>query len=334
MTRLLRSFAATLAVALAAALSVAGCDHVTDFDGPRLVDRFGPFALLEPLQASRVTADFAAGETVVFTARFNKQTNWVLEIIGLESGAVRRIEGFSSELNASNARWEGRTTVLPFFGVEPVRATLSFPDEAEAGTSATSLNVLSPRTYPGSVVADFEGGDNIRVGNFEFELAAARIEGTPRPAQGSGYFLLRGTDNVVRNFFVGLIDILPRTAGTYFAVPTSVPENLYVNMFIRSFGTPHTIAVVQLVADANGNGRFDDGVDRVFPYSDIPVDWTGWRAFSKSFAELGMTQQQAQQIVAVRVILISNNNTQPTPPRPVDFGIDYITFTAGGPLQL
>lgn len=321
-----------LAVCLAAA-GVAGCDSAPGIDGPRLIDRFGDFALLEPLAASRPTVDFAAGESVVFTARFNKQATWVLEIVGTESGAVRRIEGFSSELTAENARWTGGTTELPFFRDEPVEATLRFPTET-ADPTATTLTVLTPRAYPGEVVAAFEGGDNIRLGNFEFEFQGAGLSSEVPAAQGERFYLLRGTDNVLRNFFVGLIDILPRQAGTYLTVPTTVPEDLYVNFFAYSFGTPNTIAVVQLIADANGNRRFDDGIDTVFPFGDLPVTWTGWQAFSKSFAQLGISQQQAGQLVAVRVLLISDNNNQPTPALRVDYGIDYLTFTAGGPLEL
>ena len=137
---------------------------------------------------------------------------------------------------------------------------------------------------------------------------------------------------MVRNFFTGLIDIRPQGSGV-FTVPTSVPEDLYFNFLLRSFDTDFTIAVVQLIVDGNGTGAYELDRDTVFPFGDIPVDFTGWRLFSKPVSELGLTQQQAQQIVGVRVVLISDNNAQPTPPLQVAYGIDYITFTAGGPLQ-
>lgn len=316
------------------AVAVAGCDHMTDPDGPSLVDRFGDFALLEPLEASTGAVDFAAGEAVTFSARFNKQTDWVLEIVGQQSGAVKRIEGFSNELSAANASWRGGTTELPLFKDEPVTASLFFPDEAGSDTTRVELAVLSPRAYPGDVVAAFEGGDNIRLGNFEFELQNFGISAEVPPAQGDGFYLFRGTDNVVNNFFVGLVELLPTGGDSYHAVPTTVPEDLYLNFFLYGFDTPNTIAVVQVIADANGNGVFNDGTDTVFPFGDVPIDFTGWRAFSKPLSELGLTQQQAGEIVNVRVLLISDNNSQPSPPLQVEYGIDYVTFTAGGPLQL
>jgi len=330
MPRLLRP--ARFVVGLALLAGLAGCDHTTDPDGPNLIDRFGPFAIVEPLAADRATADFAAGEAVVFSARFNKQTAWVLEITGQTSGAVHRIEGVSNALDATNARWTGRTTDLPFFRAEPVEAALFFPSEAGSDTLRTSLAVATPRAYPGAVVAAFEGGETIRVGNFEFEFQGAGPSSEVPAAQGNTFYLLRGTDSVVPNFFVGLIDILP-PANTYTVVPTTVPSELFVNAFLYSFGTPNTIAVVQVVADANGNRRFDDGTDTVFVFLDQPVDWTGWRAINRSLGDMGMTETQVQQIVAVRVLLISDRNNQPTPPLPVDYGIDYVTFTAGGPLE-
>ncbi len=317
---------------LAAGVAVAGCDHNTDPDGPNLTDRFGDFNVLDTLTASRATVDFAAGQSVTFAARFNKQVDWVIEITGRETGAVKRIEGFSNEITAENAVWNGGTTDLPLFRDEPVDAVLLIPAE-RFDTTRAAIDVLTPRTYPGNVVADFESTAGITVGNFEFEFQGAGISASVPPGQGNGFYLLQGTDRNVRNFFVGLIDLRPRTGASFFPVPTSVPEDLYFNMLIRGLGTDFTIAVVQLIADANGNGVFNDGVDTVLPFGDIPVDFSGWRLFSKPVSELGLTQAQAQIIVAVRVLLISDNNAQPTPPLQVAYGIDYITFTAGGPLQ-
>ena len=316
-------------------LAVAGCDHVTEIDGPRLTDRFGDFALLDPLVASQAEVDFAAGESVTFAARFNKQTNWVVEVVGQESGATKRIEGFSNELTADNARWDGGTTELPFFKDEPVTASLLLPDEDQTDTTRTDVTVLTPRVYEGSVISAFEGGDQIQVGNFEFEFQNAGITSEVPAGEGDAFYVLRGTEPAsggTRNFFVGLIDIRPPGRGLL-TVPTSVPEDLYFNFLLRSYDTAYTIAVIQLVVDKNGTGAYELDQDDVFPFGDIPVDFEGWKLFSKSVGELGLTQQQAQNIVGVRVVLISDNNAQPATPQQVAFGIDYITFTAG-PLEL
>ena len=325
-------------LALVVGVGAAGCDHLTDPAGPNLPDRFGDFNFVEPVAASQPTVDFAGGEDVAFSATFNKQAAWVLLITGQESGAVKRIEGFSNVLDATNATWNGGTTELPFFKDETVDVALFVPSE-ETDTLRTTVEVVSPRTYPGNVFADFEGGENIFIGNFEFEFQNAGITAEFAPGQGDRYFVLRGTEppsGGTRNFFVGLIDIRPDGNGL-FPVPTTVPEDLYFNFLLRGYGTDYTIAVIQLIVDANGTGAYELDRDLAVPFGDIPVDFEGWRLFSKPVSEIGdggITQEQAANIVGVRVVLISDNNAQPSTPLQVAFGIDYITFTSGGPLEL
>ena len=315
-----------------------GCDHGLEPDGPNLIDRFGPFRLVTPLAASQPTADFASGESVVFTAEFNKQVSWVLTITGQESGAVKVIEGFSSALNAQNATWRGGTTELPFFKDEPVDAVLTIPTEEAQAPEETTANVevLTARVYPGNVFEDFEDGADVFFGNFEFEFNTAQTGITSAVPAGEGdsfYRLLSTGGPVVADpFFIGLVDIRPQGRGV-FTAPTTVPDDLYFNFMIRGLDRDFTIAVIQLITDGNGTGQYEMDQDTAFPFGDIPITFDGWRLFSKSVGELGLTQAQAQNIVAVRVVLISDNNAQPSTPLPVGFGIDYITFTAGGPLQ-
>ncbi|MFT5166239.1 MAG: hypothetical protein ACI8P3_001470 [Saprospiraceae bacterium] len=321
------------------ALAISGCDHETDtFDGPNLVDRFGDFTILDSLVVSQATVDFAAGETVFFAARFNKTVNWVVEITGTESGAVKRIEGFDSELVAGNATWTGGTTDLPFFKAEMCTVQLLVPEEAGFLDSG-EVNVVSAKIYEGSLFADFEedAGTDIFFGNFEFELTnqTGRQDNMPA-AQGDYYYLFEGTDDVVSNFFVGLININSTITGqTYAPLPTTVPEELYFNCFLYADGGPFGIAVIQFAFDTNGNGVFDDGTDATFQVEgDFPLNWEGWQHISHPMSDVGMTQAQLEKIVAIRVLLISDKNSQPDPPLPVDFGIDFITFTAGEPLAL
>ncbi|MEM6782628.1 MAG: hypothetical protein AAF624_02710 [Bacteroidota bacterium] len=327
---------------LACALAFAACDHATDgIDGPFLVDRFGDFTLIEPLVASQATVDFAGGETVTFEATFNKQSTWTIVIVGQESGAVKRIEGFSREISDQNAVWDGGTTDLPFFRTEAVEATLLIDGAVLAESPPTAVEVTTPRVYPGNVVTGFEADDNANVvlGNFEFEfdLMATGPSMEIPAAEGELFYLLRSTGGptVADPFFIGLTSIFPGAKGpTYFPVPTSIPEDLFFNAALYSFGTPNTIAVIQVGVDSNGNGVYNDGIDAVVSIIDQPVDWEGWRLFSIPFSDTIFTQEQLETIVAVRLLLISDNNGQPNPPLPVDYGVDFVTFTQGGPLEL
>ena len=156
---------------------ITGCSHETDpFDGPSLVDRFGEFKVIEGLEISQPTVDFAAGETVYFTAMFNKNVDWIVEITGMESGAVKRIEGFDSELVASNATWTGGTTDLPFFKAEMCTVKLLVPEEPNFSESG-EVEVLGTITYSGSLVTDFEENHpGVIQRNYDFKFSQTQEE--------------------------------------------------------------------------------------------------------------------------------------------------------------
>lgn len=315
------------------------CNHDTDeFDGPNLVDRFGAFTVVDSLSLSRQTVDFSAGETVELNATFNKRINWVAVITGMESGAVKVIEGFDNTVNGGNATWEGGTTILPLFKEENSSVQLIIPEE-DSLTMTKMVEVVSSKVYEGSVFTDFETepGADIFLGNFEFELSGESGRKNTLPAaQGDWYYFFDGNDNVVPNFFVGLIDIKSTITGsTYAPVPTAIPEELYFNAFLYADGGPHGIAVIQFIFDTNDNGLFDDGTDQTFQVDgDYPLGWEGWQHIHHPMSDVGMTEAQLSKIVAIRALLISDMNAQPTPSVPVRFGIDFMTFTEGGPLEL
>jgi hypothetical protein len=311
---------------------------IDSFDGPSLIDRFGEFVNNDSLSVNRTEVDFSAGETVIFTAEFNKNVEWQIIITGTESGAVKRITGFDRFINDENATWTGGTTDLPFFKNEVCTVELRVPEEVDFLQTA-EVQITGTKIYPGNVFADFEAvpGSNIEVGNFEFEFTnQIGRQNTLPAAQGDYYYFLEGTDNVVPNFFVGLINIKSSITGqTYAPLPTTVPNQLYFNCFLYHDGSPNGIAVIQFAFDSNNSGAFEDGQDQTFQLEgDFPLNWTGWRHIHHPMSALGMTQEQLQKIVSIRVLLMSDLNNQPSPPQPVRFGIDYLTFTQGGRLEL
>jgi hypothetical protein len=335
-----RSIYFTTIFTMLALLVMPGCSHDTDtFDGPNLVDRFGPFNVLSDLTVSQPTVDFAEGETVFFTAQFNKNVSWVIEITGTESGSVKRIEGFDKEVNASNATWNGGTTDLPLFKDEVCNVVLTIPEEPSFMGTAT-VETLSSRSYDdqGLKFSGFETdlGTDAFIVNFEFEFTANTGRQTDNPAEGDYYFRLEGTDDVVPNFFVGLVDIKSEVAGeTYLQMPTTVPEELYFNCFMLSDAGPHGLAIIDFIVDSNDSGAFEDGQDATYRVADYDLaTWEGWRHINHPMSETGITQDELSKIVAIRLLLISNMNAQPNPPLQVDYGIDYMIFTSGGPREL
>lgn len=330
------------------ALAISGCSHETDnFDGPNLVDRFGPFNVVTDLGVSQPTVDFAAGETVFFTAEFNKNVNWVLEITGTVSGSVKRITGFNKSINASNALWDGGTTELPLFGNEVCNVVLTIPEEPTYMGTGT-VETLSKKDYStsGVLYTDFETefGSDAFIGNFEFEFTAQTGRQTDIPAEGDHYFRLEGTDDVVPNFFVGLVELQASLTGqTYAPVPTTVPEALYFNCFLYSDAGPHGLGIIVFFVDGNDNGTYEESGDIPFR---LPADynlatWDGWIQESHPMSEVlengtgnPITQEQLAKIVNIRLLLISDMNAQPNPPLQVDYGVDYMIFTNGSPLEL
>ena len=321
-------------------LLMPSCDHETDtFDGPSLVDRFGEFSLVEGLTLNRSTVDFSAGEQVILFAKFNKQVNFTAVITGTESGAVKIIEGLGREVNEDNAVWRGRTTELPLFRNEMCSVELIIP-EADSLTLTAQVEVVGTRQYEGSLYTDFEADplDDIFLGNFQFEFTGnTGRTNDGSAAEGEWYYLFEGTDNVgvPNDFFVGLVDIKASITGqTYAPLPTTVPEDLFFNAFLYGDGGPHTIAVIQVAIDSNDSGEFEDSQDTTIPVYDMPVTEVGWQYIFVNMGEAGFTEEQLSKIVNIRVLLISDANSQPNPPLQVDFGLDFLTFTAGAPLEL
>lgn len=328
------------ALAMALLLMVfASCDRELEPEGPSLFDRFGPFEVIDSLQKSTTTVDFSAGESVSFTAEFNKNIDWVVTITGQTSGGVKILSDFGSTVTPANATWEGRTTDLPLFSEETCMVVLTVPEEPDFADTVM-VEVTGTRVYEGVLVTDFEepAGANIQLGDFEFELQnSGRLDDTTA-AQGDFFFRLAGTDNATGgptdNFFVGLANIFAPIAGSeYFQVPTTVPENLYLNMFVAGRATPYTRVVLGLIIDSNDNGTFQDGQDAILALEFDPT-YIGYRLQSFSGTEFGATQDDLEKVIGIQAVLISLNNLQPTPREQVGFEMDYIIFTQNGPLEL
>jgi hypothetical protein len=318
-------------------------ERETDPAGPNLFDRFGPFEVEDSLSASAETVDFSQGETISFNNRFNKNVPWVLTITGQTSGGKKIIENFSQDVDANNSTWNGGTTEPPLFRNEMCTVVLTVPEEPQYADTVM-IEVTGTRSFDGDVACDFETlvPSGIQLGDFEFELTpeSGRSNDTIA-AEGEFFFRLEGLDNTTpggptNNFFVGLARIFPTANGdeslTYFQVPTTVPEQLYLNLFVRGRNSAFTRIVLGLIIDTNDSGSFEEGQDDVLSLEFDPL-YEGWRLQSFTAADFGATQEQLSKVVGIETALISLNNLQPTPRQVVGFEMDYLTFTAVFPLQ-
>ena len=143
-------------VAVGFLMMLGSCTKDAGIEGPTLVDLFGDFQVLEPVKASRDSVRFGQGETVYLQGRFNKLTDWRVEVRGLSSGARKIISGKSRSLDAVNCVWNGSTTLFTMFRAEETELKLFV--EQDSLLFQRRIKVLSVRQPVGLVLADFESG--------------------------------------------------------------------------------------------------------------------------------------------------------------------------------
>ena len=297
--------------------------------------------LVNSLSASSTSIDFGNGNEVFFNAQFSLDVNWTLEITGTESGAVKEITGSGMVIDDSNSNWDGSAGSFSIFKAEQCEVVLTssqYPNFSET----IQIEVLDPKPLGGELITDFEQdlGSSLVIGNFEFELSNfGQVQG-PNTIQGSSYLVLEGTDNssggATDNFFVGLARLFPSLEGNvYFSVPTLDPPQLYFNALIFN-ELQYSRLVVSFKVDSNDNGQFDESTDESYfmNYDGVPESAGGWNDLNISMQEVGLSTSDLSKLVAIEFALISLNNEQISIPyEPVGFGIDYLSFSIGEPLD-
>ena len=329
-----RSFLTYSLLAALLLTGLAGC-KTDDFDGPGLQDLYGEFELLEPMTLSRNTVDFAAGETVHFTAAFSKIIAWQVTITGLRTGAQKVITGKSSTVTASNSLWTGTTTVFPLFRAEDCAVMMTFLNEPD--TLRDTLTIVTPKTNAGVLIDDFERGLNPTYNNWGLHGVNFYIDSTQHAAaQGDFYFRLNGTVNW--DYLINKITIPPSGGLTYFALPGN-PAGLNFNTFIYGEAAKgNTLLKFEFREDENGDGTHNPATEDRYDYQ-MSVDWDGWRLLSLDYSQLpaadgqfgggnGNKIHQPDKIVSLEILLLSDPNLGEALA-----DLDYMIWTTGGPLN-
>lgn len=265
---------------------VAGCrKEDTTYDGISIEELYSDFLLLQPLAVNTDSIDFANGEFGVFTANFNKPVTWTLEITGQNSHAQKIIEGVSKSLDASNATWDGSTTIFPMFKAEPCSVRLYI--DGVSDTFEVQTAIKSTKVNQGLIIADFENGFNpawtrfVQSGaNMDFNVKSDSLS-----PQAGKYLKMAGT--VAWDWLIGLIDF-PATAyggGNTFSL-SSNPDNVYFNCLI--YGVPNTnesLVLFQFKEDENGDGIYNSNTDDQYDLQ-VTVNWEGWKLVSIRYRDL------------------------------------------------
>ena len=320
---------------LATILFLNGCKPEDTFDGPNLEDIYGPFFVSELLTISNESVDLASGESSRFNAKFSKNLNWKLEIIGLSSGARHVHEEFSSVMDYN---WNGSTSILPMFRQESCEVRLTFENQLD--TLRDTLEVESIRPLQGFVLSDFESGVNpgwdpfVQSGsNMSF---AVRSNG--QAAQGNNYYDMGGT--VTWDWLIGLLDI-PASAYNVEHFPLSNnPSDVYFNtMIYKPAAYDNGLTLIQFREDDNGDGNYTSGQEDLWAF-EISGGSDGWSTISKRYSDIvtlvngqesapiGNGLHEPDKIVKVSILFLANPSSGYS-----QAYLDYITFTTGGPLQ-
>jgi hypothetical protein len=327
-----------------------------EIEGPELQDLFGPFEVLEGLSADRSEVNFAAGEQVGFTAKLSIRTDWKLEIIGLESGARKVIEGRERDIRAEVAAWDGTITFAPLFAEEACATRLTFVEFPDTLWGDTVV-VTGLRTAPevALVVSDFENpaqpvasftepvSTNLRATGTYYQnlFTSPPSFATVEPAQGSGMWIM-SANHVPANIFIcgAAIDAAQATTstGTYFDFGTLNPEHVYFNALVYGFGDGISRLQIGLKEDDNLDGTYDRFTEGAYN-AEVPIDWVGWKVVSiRADAFLRSTiggygnndatgRQDLDRIVQVEFLLLAQEQTTGF----VGHGLDFLNFTVYEP---
>jgi hypothetical protein len=327
-------------IALSAYLLIlVSCERDSSFEGPDFNDIYGDFALLKKFEVSAGEVDFATGQIVYFLAEFSKMTKWTLTISHTSTGATKKLEGFSKELNLQNATWDGSTSQFPSFSPGICIATLF--TEADSGYRSLEVKVLSSKVPKGTVVADFENG--LKPGWRMFVQSGANmsfvINDSGIVPQGNKYFHMGG--EVSWDWLIGLIDFPSTSMGSNGFDLGNNPNDLYFNVILnRPPQLPNGFVLFQFKEDENEDGIFNESNEDMYAL-EIRDLKPGWQVVSVKYSDLvslvngeprpprGNNVHNPDKLHTISCLFLANPNS--------GFALtkmDYIIFTKGSPLKL
>jgi hypothetical protein len=313
-------------------------DEINQFDGPSLQDLNGAFVIINGLQASQDSVDFAAGESVYFTADLSKTSEWKITITGQSSGAVKEITGLSSSIDVNQSLWTGTTTNLPVFKAEMCKVDLTFTNEPD--TLTIYVKVLTPKTNAGFLISDFETGFNS--GWTSFVQAGAnmdfQIKSDVSAPEGNSYFNMAGI--VDWDWLIGLVNFKASAYGATTFPLTTNPNNLYFNVMV--YGEPgltNSLVLFQFEEDENGDGSFTSTSEDMYSLQ-VNVDWIGWKLVSIKYSDIpclvngspaapaGEGTHQSDKIRSINMLHLANPTSGFAKSK-----LDYMIFTENAPLN-
>ncbi|MDD5571491.1 MAG: hypothetical protein PHD97_10110 [Bacteroidales bacterium] len=318
---------------------------------------FGEFGIIDSLKTNKTSVDFASGEKIYFTAKFKSIIKWQIDIT--QDSTTRFImTGKSSYLDATNASWDGSSTILPVFKNDSVKAKISF--EGRTDTMSVKFKISSVKLATGTLINDFgcgflqplwrpkwiQSGVTMDVfKTYQYKRGLDTINTNLTSPFNNDFLIIAGTVNW--DWLIAYVEI-PSSAvyqTNYFPGLINLSNKVYFNAYIYSDTSgcnKEAKLEFQFHEDDNGDNKNIAGTDDTYLY-DITLNWVGWKKISIRYDSIpvvftppegqvkdfgGNQLPQPANILAVRIMLLGN----PAKGKTI-CGLDEIILTNNNPFK-
>ncbi len=337
----------SLTVVVFTILFFVGCKRSKeDYIGPGKGFSSPDFAIVSAFKSNKDSVNFLK-DTLNFSAKFNENVSYSITITGLESGAIKHLEGYSDEVHSA---WDGSGELVFFKKGESCTAQLRVL--GKEGVLASHSVFISTEYKPkGTVIANMEPGTKNGVfaisGFWETNAQiACGLTKDASPLEGNYAMVMEGID-LKSGGYIGQSSTKPipgvnafqtsPNSPYFYSTGTAISDSLWFTIFIYGTGQKHAQLFIKFDQDDDGLNGYDPTKENGFELPIQDLSHFGWKAFSFNYSSINLGGNtlfggngdgihRTDKIVQIEYALNSNR-----PNIPVKVIFDYPVFTVGKP---